>query len=118
MMKRVLEDVDPDACEFRRCETFLKDGDLGPETWLCSVIRVFVDAIDVETSEYLIAYTGPSGGPSFAQNPKTKLRFKPNAIGRAHLFRIGEMASAVFCDQTLKAACKAAGIKGTYFRSC
>ena len=117
-MKQVFESLDPDACEFRRCETILKDGEPGPETWLCSIIRVFVGAVDVEASEYLIAYTSPSGGPTFAQNPKTKLHFKPDMIGQAHLFRIGEIGSTVFCDQALKEACKAAGVKGAYFPPC
>jgi hypothetical protein len=45
-MKEVLEAVDPTACEFRRCETFLASNEPGPETWLCVVNRAFVNAVD------------------------------------------------------------------------
>ena len=115
-MKAVLEAVDPEVCEFRRCETVLPSGEAGRETWLCTINRAFVGAVDVEASERLDVRRNINGTLSLATHALTRLKFRTEVIGNAHLFHIGEMASAVFCDQTMKDACKAAGLKGVRFR--
>ncbi|MBI4724418.1 MAG: DUF1629 domain-containing protein [Rhodomicrobium sp.] len=116
-MKAVLEAVDPDACEFRRCETMLTSGEPGRETWLCAITRAFVGAIDEAASvELTIRRDPPDYLPSYGMNSSTKLQLIPEVIGKAHLFHIAEMARYVFCDQIVKDACKAAGLKGILFR--
>jgi hypothetical protein len=44
------------------------------------------------------------------------LHFIPEIVGNAPLFHIAEMARYNFCDQGVKDACKAAGLKGILFR--
>ena len=112
-LKAVFEAVDPSACEFRRCETYLRSGEAGPETWLCAVTRAFVGAVDIEKSDVRLMPTA-DGLPRFS-NAHPKLKFKFEVIGDVHLFRIGELAGAVICDQFFKDACKAATIKGAVF---
>lgn len=115
-MKAVLEAVDPMACEFRRCQTVLPSGEAGPETWLCAVTRAFAGAVNVEGSDGLRVRQGPNGLPAFACTPMTRLKLNLDVLDAAHLFHIAEMASAVFCEQILKDACKAAQVKGVLFQ--
>jgi len=115
-MKAVLEAVDPAACDFRPCETVLPSGEPGRETWLCTVTRAFVGAVDQDASEFLLVRQGVNGLPAYGVYNLTKLQLKQDVIGGAHLFRIAEMAGAVYCDQAMKDACKAAGVKGVLFR--
>jgi hypothetical protein len=114
-MKAVLETVDPNACEFVRCETVLPSGEPGRETWLCAITRAFAGAVDEQASVNLRISPGPNGLPIYSISSDTKLRFIPKIIGNAPLFHIAEMASYVFCDQSVKDACKAAGLTGILF---
>jgi hypothetical protein len=114
-MKAVLETVDPEACEFRHCETVLTSNEPGPERWLCAVTRAFVGAVDAEGSEHLDVRIGPNGKPWYIQSLVTKLKLRSEVVGTAHLFHIAEMARAIYCDQAVKDACKAAGVKGVRF---
>jgi hypothetical protein len=115
-MKAVIGAVGPEACEFRRCETVLPSGEPGRDTWLCVVTRGFVGAFDPEASVNLNSRPGPNGGLSYGTNLTTRLQFRPEVIGSAHLFHLAEMPTAVRCDQVMKDACKAAGLKGIRFR--
>jgi Protein of unknown function (DUF1629) len=115
-MKAVLEAVDPEICEFRRCETVLPSGEVGRETWLCTINRAFVGAVDVQASEHLQVRRNFNGTLSLATHALTRLKLRAEVVGNAHLFHIAEMAHAVYCDQTMKDACKAAGLKGARFR--
>jgi hypothetical protein len=117
-MKDLLERVEPDACEFRKCDTVWASGEPGPEYWLCSVTRLLYgwDVIDFETSQGLAPSTAPNGLLSYNISIASKLHFKPEAVGARHLFRIVELGARVYCDQFMKDACKAAGMKGIVFR--
>jgi len=115
-MKSVLEAIDPEACEFLRCETVLPSGEPGRETWLCAITRAFAGAVDEKASLDLRVQQGPNNQPAYAMSSTTRLRFIPEVIGEAHLFHIAEMASYIFCDQAVKEACKAAGLKGILFQ--
>jgi hypothetical protein len=115
-MKAVLETVDPDACEFVRCETVLPSGGPGRETWLCVITRAFAGAVDEQASVKLRISRGPNGLPSYGIYSDAKLHFIRERVGNAPLFHIAEMASYVFCNQSVKDACKAAGLKGILFR--
>jgi hypothetical protein len=115
-MKAVLEAVDPDSCEFVRCETVLPSGESGRETRLCAITRAFVGAIDPQASGDLLIRSGPNGLPGYSIGSDTKLCFIREIVGNARLFHIAEMAFYVFCDQSVKDACKAAGLRGIRFR--
>lgn len=115
-MKTVLEATDPEACEFRPCETVLTSGDPGPERWLCTITRAFLGAVDLEATEGLLVRTNPNGSISYTPTPLTKLRFKRDVVGGAHLFHVVAVPSRfLYCDQIMKDACKRAGLKGIRF---
>ena len=116
-MKAVLEATDPEGCEFRPCETVLTSGDPGPERWLCTITRAFLDAVDLEATEGLLVGRNPNGSINYAPTPLTKLRFKRDVVGGVHLFHVVEISGRrIYCDQIMKNACKAAGLKGIKFR--
>jgi Protein of unknown function (DUF1629) len=115
-MKAVLEAVDPDACEFVRCETVLPSGEPGRETWLCAITRAFAGAVDEQASVDLRISSDSDGLRSYGIGSDTKLRFIRKIVGNAPLFHIAEMTTYVFCDQSVKDACKAAGLAGILFR--
>ena len=115
-MKAVLEAVDPEVCEFRRCETVLPSGEAWRETWLCAIDRAFVGAVDVEASEHLGVERDLNRTWSLATHALTRLKLRAEVIGNAHLFHIAEMALWIYCDQTMKDACKTAGLKGVRCR--
>ena len=115
--KAVFEALDPAACDIRPWDTFLTSGEPGPETWLCSITRAFIGAVDLERSEIHINMAGPGGLPIYGLGGGCKLRFKPEVVNGAHLFHIAESAHAVFCDEVCKQACKDAGLKGARFTS-
>ena len=112
-LKSVFESVDPDAFEFAACDYVLPDGTKGPQFYLCDVVRV-VAALDRESSEYQTwidhdFHTGEaiemisfSGG--------ARLSFRKDAIGSAHVFRMGEKPSTVICDRVMYDAIRKAGI--------
>ena len=116
-MKAFLERVDPDACEFRKCDTEWTSGEAGPEYWLCSVTRLLFgwDVIDVDKSTKIKVLVGTGGLPWHYLVYGRYLHLKPEAIGTAHLFRIVGMGQRIFCDQTLRDAYKEAEIKGGDF---
>jgi hypothetical protein len=117
-MKAFLERVDPEACDYRKCDTVWSSGEAGPEYWLCSVTRLLFgwDVIDLEKTRKMTVVIEPDGFPSY---PSTGgypfIHLKSEAVGSAHLFRIVGFGQAIFCDQTLKDAYKEAGIKGGNF---
>jgi hypothetical protein len=115
-MKAVLEAVDREACEWVRCETVLPSGEPGRETWLCAIIRAFKGAVDERASAHLGIGLGPNNLPFYNLSSDTRLRFIPEIIGNARLFHIAEMARLIFCDQSVKDACKAAAVTGVLFR--
>ena len=112
-MKAVLQAVDADACEFIPCETYLPSGESARETWICTVTRAFVtnDVVDLAASdEFLRRFM-------VARHDRSRhLHFVSEAIGGKHLFRLPiEFSREVFCDQAVKDACNAAGLKGLEF---
>jgi hypothetical protein len=117
-MKDVLEHVDPEACEFRKCDTIWVTGELGPEYWLCSVTRYLDgrDVIDFDATRGLTGALELDGHPSYSRLTfASDLRLRPEAIGPFHLFRLIGPGGYVFCDQLVKDACKEADLKGLRF---
>jgi len=117
-MKAFLENVDPEACDFRKCDTKWTSGEAGPDYWLCSVTRVFFgwDVIDVDKSTKIKVLIGAHGLPWHYMVYGHYLHLKPEVIGDAHLFRIVGTGGVVYCDQFVKDSYKAAGLKGGAFQ--
>lgn len=112
-MKGLLKAVDREGVAFLKCESRSLGRKPAPDYWLCDVIRV-LDAIDEEKSRGEILYDGtesrrysPMGGPS--------LVFKEEIVGLAHIFR-PRFWGDIICDDAMKDACKAAGMRGIRFR--
>ena len=117
-MKTVLEATDAEACEFCACETVLASGEPGPERWLCTITRAFLGSVDIDATEGLLISKNPNGSLAYTATPMTKLRFRRDVVGSAHLFHVVEISSnRVYCDQAIKDACKAAGLRGIRFRN-
>lgn len=111
-MKSVLEAVDKEGVAFLRCETRSLRGE-APVYWLCDIVRK-LDVIDEEKSNVQVLddgtdfrrYDGIASDSSFV--------FREEAIGSAHIFR-ARFLERVVCDQVMKDACKAVGLKGMRF---
>ncbi|ARN80400.1 hypothetical protein B1812_04125 [Methylocystis bryophila] len=116
-MKELLERVEPDACEFRKCDTVWVSGEPGPEYWLCSVTRLLYgwDVIDFEASRGLTQQATPNGLPRYDSVFVTDVRFTAELANFPHLFRVIGLGGHVFCDQFMKDACRAADLKGIVF---
>jgi hypothetical protein len=112
-LKGVLETIDPDACEFVKCEVRLATGEAGPEFWLCNVLRI-LDAVDEPASRLKIVYE--SGRKGYNLMGGANLVFKEDVIGSAHVFRMAPLLPAIICDQQVRDACKAVGLKGIKFK--
>jgi hypothetical protein len=118
--KSVFEAVDPAGFAFLACDVRLPRGDYdGPPYWLCDVVRV-LDALDEAQSHLKIgiredrAYSD-FGKKYYSFSGGRELVFRDDAIGDAHVFRIEYLQAVVICDQTMKDACKAGGLKGIKF---
>lgn len=112
-MKKALESWDSEGVAFLRCEVRLPDGEPGPVSWLCDVLRV-LDAVDEAASRVKIEYN-PQYNYKVYQLIGANLAFKEDVVGTAHIFRLSYMIPAIFCDQQIKDAYKAAGLKGVSF---
>jgi len=112
-MKNVLEAVDSDGVAFLRCETRSLRGD-APVYWLCDIVRL-LDAIDEEKSSVEILDDG-TDFRRYDNMTVSSCVFKEDAIGSAHIFRPRFLEMRIICDQVMKDACKAAGVRGLRFR--
>jgi hypothetical protein len=114
-MKMVLETVDPDGFAFLRCEVWLPDGEPGPVSWLCDVLRI-LDAVDEAASRAKVKYLPQYNAKIYQLAGGASLVFREDVVGAAHLFRLAHLKPSVFCDQQIKGARKAAGLKGVSFK--
>jgi|EndMetStandDraft_5_1072996.scaffolds.fasta_scaffold115293_2 hypothetical protein len=111
-MKRVLESVDREGVAFLRCETRSLRG-TAPAYWLCDIVRK-LDVIDEEKSNVEILEDG-TDFRRYSGMAVSSFVFREEAIGSAHIFRPRFLETRVICDQTMKDACKAAGVRGLSF---
>ena len=114
-MKTVLQTVDPEGVAFLPCEVRLQDGERGPVSWLCDVVRI-LDAVDEAASRVKIKYLPQYNAKIYQLAGGANLVFREDVVGAAHIFRLAHLKPAVFCDQQIKDACKAAGLKGVSFK--
>ena len=113
-MKSVLQTVDPGAFTFLQCDVQSPDGRPQPVRWLCDVVRV-LDALDEGQSE-TTNRVADDGSKYYSGVTISKLVFRESVVGNSHVFRLKFFDAVVMCDQDLRAACKAAGLKGISFR--
>jgi hypothetical protein len=118
--KAVLERLDPEAFVFVPCTVRVPHGSYdGPDYWLCDVVRV-LDALDEAQSHLTIRTEDDPRSLKFGKKvyltmPGSKLVFTEAAIGKAHIFRMAHSEADVICDQDMKDACRAAGLRRTRF---
>src|SRR5262249_30262515 len=110
--KTIFESIDPVGFTYVECEAYLANGTSGPAYWLCDVLRI-LDAVD-ETKSRLKIYEDQAG-KAYSLMGGGSILFKDDVVGSAHVFRPLYYHTAIFCDQQLKDACKAAGLKGIAF---
>jgi hypothetical protein len=114
-MKRVLEAVDGEGVAFLRCETRSLNGGPAPVYWLCDVIRM-LDVVDEEKSDLRILEDG-TDYRHYDPMAISSYVFREEAIGSAHIFRLRFLRSNIICDQAMKDACRAAGLRGLRFEN-
>jgi hypothetical protein len=112
-MKSVLEKIDPEAVAFVKCETHYGDGRAGPVSWLCDVLRI-LDAVDEEKSRLKIQ-RDPQDRKWYSFLGGANLFFREEIVGSTHIFRLRYSSSTIICDESFKAACKEASLKGIGF---
>jgi hypothetical protein len=93
--------LDPQAFAFQACDVRLRDGAPGPELWLCDVIRV-IEAFDEGTRQEL----SKDRNRFPALRNARALMFDEATIGIALFSRTPQWPADVFCDQSVKDACK------------
>jgi hypothetical protein len=113
-LKLLFESVDPSAFAFQACDVRLSDGSTGPVYWLCDVVRV-VDAFGDSTLQDIRRYREKTRLMYLGFMSAKALEFNDSVIGNCHIFRTPYSRDDVFCDQSLKDACKDAGIEGVAF---
>jgi Protein of unknown function (DUF1629) len=116
-LKALFESFDPPAFAFQACDVKLRDGTTGPVYWLCDVVRV-VEAFGESTLREIQQYRERTGFMYRGFRSDKTLVFNETIIGDSHIFRTPYSQADVFCDQSLKDACKGAGIKGIQFSDC
>lgn len=108
-LRKVMEEVDPEAFAFVPVEYRLANDTPGPRMFLCDVVRT-VDALDEEASELVIEVSDEfEKGKYYDLAGEVRLAFKREALGAAHVFRL-PFNGGVFCDRAFKEAVEAAGI--------
>jgi uncharacterized protein DUF1629 len=113
-LKSLFDSLDPSAFAFPACDVKLRDGSTGPIYWLCDAVRV-LDALGESTLQEIRSYRERTGFTYRGFMSDKKLDFNDAVIGDSHIFRTPYSRDDVFCDQSLKDACKEAGIKGVRF---
>jgi hypothetical protein len=116
-LKLLFESFDPPAFAFQACDVSLRDGSTGPVYWLCDVVRV-LEAFAESTLREIQQYRERTGFRYRGFRGDKTLVFNEGVIGDSHIFRTPYSRNDVFCDQSLKDACKDAGVKGVAFHDC
>ncbi len=110
--KNLFESVDPLGFTFAQCEVVMPNGTRGQTLWFCDVVRVLA-ALDETASDVKITEVG--GEKYYDLSTSKKLIFYEQIVGNDHVFRIKTSDPDLFCDWTMRDACKAAKLKGVVF---
>jgi hypothetical protein len=113
--KKLFENIDAEAFEFREAVTQLHDGSEGPRYWLADVTR-FLDAVDEERSKeiYVEEKIIPRNGRRMRRvhlgmGPSTV--FKSDVVNGNHIFRATYSGDILF-DESVAGAIRAAKLRG------
>ncbi len=109
-LKVLFESIDPHVFAFQACDVKLSDGSMGPVYWLCDVVRV-LDAFVQGTLEDMRTYRERTGLIYRGFLGDKTLVFNEAIVGDSQIFRTPYSFNDVFCDQSLKDACKLFAIK-------
>src|SRR5216684_3227010 len=115
-LKSLFESFDPAAFAFQTCDVQLCDGSAGPAYWLCDIVRI-IDPFGERTLQEIRRYRERTGERYCSFIGNKDLIFKEDAVGNTHIFRTPYSWADVFCDQSLKDACRNSGMKGVQFRA-
>ena len=125
--KAVFQSIDHDAFAFARCDVTIERGLTaqrglydGPDYWLCDVLPV-LDALDEANSRLGTARREPTPDDPRERVPSLAgayyISFREDVVGNACVFRLATPTiTAIMCDDVLRDACRAAGLKGIKFR--
>jgi hypothetical protein len=119
--KLVFQAVDTDAFAFLRCDVVIPQGKYdGPAYWLCDVLPM-LDALDEANSRLGTARREPTPDDPRERLPSLAgahyISFREDVVGNACVFRLATPTiTAIMCDDVLRDACRAAGLKGIMFR--
>ena len=113
LSKQVFESVDHEAFAFVSCDFILPDGSRGAQYYLCDVVRV-IDALD-EANSRIRSHFEPSGRKVYSLVGGASVAFHQDKIVGVHIFRQPNFGGNPVCDQILRNACKASGLKGFLF---
>jgi hypothetical protein len=106
-LKQIFQAVDPEGFAFAACDFTLADGSIGPQYYLCDVVRT-LDALDEEISKLKIKISNDYiGGKYYSCAGGATLVFKEDIVGSAHIFRT-PYSPAIFCSRTLRDAIRSA----------
>jgi hypothetical protein len=118
-MRRVLEEVDAEGFAFAPCDYVLPDGSLGPQYHLCDVVRT-LDALDEQASKLRIKFVKDHDSGEEIKirglSGTTKLIFRAEVVGPAHIFRQECLSADPICDAAMRDACTEIGLTGIQFR--
>jgi Protein of unknown function (DUF1629) len=110
--KQLFETLNSRGFAFFKCETRFTNGESGPDYFLCDVVRE-LDALDEQASRRF-EIRHDSEGRKYSFKMDASLVFKEDVVGAAHIFHVAYFGP-VICDQSLRDAWKAAGLKGIWF---
>ncbi len=113
-LRAFFEFIDPDAFEFRRCETLMPDGSPGPERSLALVTRSLIDALDREKSECKPNELD-SRGQTVSMSMMDKHYFHESAIGNSHFFNVQQANTKIVVSQYVKDEIKKQSWRGAAF---
>ncbi|MCW0371308.1 DUF1629 domain-containing protein [Xanthomonas sacchari] len=105
----VMRSVDPNAFAFAEVDYRLADGTQGSRRFLCDVVQE-LDALDEASSRLKIKVSDEYvRGKFYSLGGGASLVFRPEVLGKAHVFRT-PFNPSVFCDQAFKDAVRDASI--------
>ncbi|HAL22807.1 MAG TPA: hypothetical protein DCP40_08780 [Stenotrophomonas sp.] len=109
--KNVLERVDPEGFEFKKCAFVSADFSADHAFFLCEVVRT-LDAIDQAASSVEVLVDGYPNGKFYDIAGGANLAFRKDVVAGSHVFRTPFTAD-VYCDRVMRDAMIESGFGNT-----